>query len=150
MFNPLEKIRKFQSQIGKPIRPLIELQKGTSIVNILTKTVQTENMINDSIRSDAWEIPKDAIASAIYIDGIFKGMGFFASEEGIILQATKTIDLKDTDGNTISFNAKGIWGKLLDASLIERGSALKPSMAQVIVYCILVGGMAFMAGMSYA
>ena len=49
----------------------------------------------------------------------------------------------------ITFAAKGILGKLLDASLYERGSALKPSMMQTLIYCLLVGLVAFMLGMSY-
>ena len=50
----------------------------------------------------------------------------------------------------ITFAAKGILGRLLDASLYERGSALKPSMMQTLIYVVLAGLVAFMMGMSYA
>jgi hypothetical protein len=50
----------------------------------------------------------------------------------------------------ITFAAKGILGRLLDASLYERGSALKPSMMQTLIYVLLASLVAFMMGMSYA
>ena len=153
------------SRIGKPIRPLIELQKNASIVNVITTTVQDGNLITDKYKSEAWEVYPTATASAIYIDGIFKGMGFFAGEEGTILKVEKNVDLKgvlldedgkpklDKDGNKIlmpiTFAAKGDLGKLLDAALYERGSALKPSMMQTLIYCFLTGIAMFMAGMMY-
>lgn len=162
IYNPLNTLRKLQSRIGKPIRPIIELQKEGMIINILTKTVQTENMISDPLKSEAWLLPPETPASAIYVDGIFKGMGFFAGEEGVVLKIKKDISLqeevdsKDAFGNpiklvqdTIRASYKGLFGKLLDASLIERGSALKPSMMQTLIYCLLVGLVAFMMGMSY-
>lgn len=162
MWNPFNTIRKFQSQIGKPIRPIIELQKEGAIVNILTKTIQTENMISDTLKSEAWLLPPETPASAIYVDGIFKGMGFFAGEEGVVLKIQKDVTLqiesetKDEHGNvtkiiqdTIRASYKGLFGKLLDASLIERGSALKPSMMQTLIYCLLVGLVAFLMGMSW-
>lgn len=154
------------SRIGKPIRPLIELQKNGSIVNVITTAVQDGNLITDAYKAEAWEVHPSSTASAIYIDGIFKGMGFFAGEEGAILQVNKDVNLKglvigddgkpkrDADGNLIlqpiTFAAKGILGKLLDAALYERGSALKPSMMQTIIYVLLAGLMMFMAGMTYA
>jgi hypothetical protein len=182
MYNPLDTIRCFQSKLGKPIRPIIELQKGVSIVNINTRTVQDGNLISDPLRAEAWEVPPEAKASAIYIDGLFKGMGFFTGEEGCILQVNKDVKLygpvmdekgkpiqkevrrkvTDPDGTEreeithepllqqITFAAKGILGKLLDAGLYERGSALKPSMMQTLIYCALVGLTFFMMGMSYA
>lgn len=149
MFNPFETIRKFQSRIGKPIRPIIELQKNGSIVNIVTTAVQTENLISDTYHAEGWEIDSDTAASAIYVDGIFKGMGFFAGEEGKVLKIVKDVNLIDSEGKVITASYKGIIGKLLDASLYERGSALKPSMMQTLIYCALVGIMCFMAGMSY-
>ncbi|MBE3136063.1 MAG: hypothetical protein IMZ43_01500 [Thermoplasmata archaeon] len=163
MFNPFNILRKFQSRIGKPIRPIIELQKEGMIINILTKTIQTENMISDNLKSEAWLLPPETPASAIYIDGIFRGMGFFAGEEGIVLKIQKDVSLQEevdiTDAttgitikrvqNTIRASYKGLFGKLLDASLIERGSALKPSMMQTLIYCVLVGLVAFMMGMMY-
>lgn len=181
MYNPLDTIRRFQSRIGKPIRPTIELQKGATIVSINTRTVQDGNMLSDPMRGEAWEVRPEAKASAIYIDGLFKGMGFFVGEEGAVLQVEKDVELygpvigKDgkpiekevkikvvgDDGTEteqivmkpvlqkITFAAKGILGKLLDAGLYERGSALKPSMMQTMIYCALVALVAFMAGMSY-
>lgn len=162
MWNPFNTIRKFQSRIGKPIRPIIELQKEGAIVNILTKTIQTENMISDTLKSEAWLLPPETPASAIYVDGIFKGMGFFAGEEGVVLKIQKDVTLQiesereDEHGNvtkiiqdTIRASYKGLFGKLLDASLIERGSALKPSMMQTLIYCLLVGLVAFLMGMSW-
>ena len=65
------------------------------------------------------------------------------------LSIRKDVELLDKDGNVITASYKGIIGKLLDASLYERGSALKPSMMQTLIYCALVGLVAFMAGMSY-
>ena len=60
----------------------------------------------------------------------------------------------DKDGKLILIEItaayKGIIGKLLDAALIERGSALKPSMMQTLIYCALVGLMMFLAGMMYS
>lgn len=165
MYNPLDTVRRFRSRIGKPIRPIIELQKGGSIVNVITTTVQTENMINDAMKAEAWEIPPGSVASAVYVDGLFKGMGFFAGEEGVVIPIKKDVELftyksdpagnpvQDKNGNLILIQIvaayKGILGKLLDASLYERGSALKPSMMQTLIYCVLFGLVAFMLGMSY-
>ena len=153
------------SRVGKPIRPLIELQKNGSIVNVLTTTVQDGNLITDKYKSEAWEVYPGSTASAIYIDGIFAGMGFFAGEEGAILNVEKDVNLKgivigddgkqkfDVNGDPvlqpITFAAKGDLGKLLDAALYERGSALKPSMMQTLIYCFLTGIAMFMAGMMY-
>jgi hypothetical protein len=148
MKNPMDTLRRYKSRLGKPIRPIIELQKGGKVVNILTTPIQTENMINDTYHTDAWEVHSYDEASSIYVDGVFKGMGFFAGEEGTILKCKK--DVRDETGQTMVFAYKGIFGELLDASLIERGSALKPSMTQTLIYCLLVGGVMFMAGMSYA
>jgi hypothetical protein len=149
LFNPLNTIRRFLYRIGKPVRPIIELQKDGSIVNIITNTVQDGNIISDTHKVEAWEVYPDNLASAIYIDGLFKGMGFFAGEEGQILKIKKDVVLMDYKGETVTAAYKGIFGKLLDASLYERGSALKPSMTQTIIYCILVAISMFMAGMSY-
>lgn len=165
MYNPLDTLRRFRSRIGKPIRPIIEIQKGGSIVNVITTTIQTENLISDTYHAEGWEIQPDSKASAIYVDGLFKGMGFFAGEEGVVIQVKKEVELYshvtdankqplyDKDGKpvyvSITASYKGIIGKLLDASLYERGSALKPSMMQTLIYCALVGLVAFMAGMSY-
>lgn len=149
MYNPLDTIRKFQSRLGKPIRPIIELQKDARIINILTTPVQEGNLINDTYRSEGWEVPSDSTASAVYIDGVFKGMGFFAGEEGVILKIKKEVTIENPEGKIITASYKGIIGRLLDANLIERGSALKPSMMQTLIYCFLIGGFCFMAGMSY-
>jgi hypothetical protein len=138
------------SRIGKPIRPLIELQKNGSIVNVITTAVQDGNLITDAYKAEAWEVHPEQTASAIYIDGIFKGMGFFAGEEGQILQIKKDVVLLDGKGNVVTASYKGIFGKLLDAALYERGSALKPSMMQTLIYVFLAGLMMFMAGMTYA
>lgn len=148
MLNPLLTLKKIKSRMGKPIRPIVELQKDCSVVNVITTTVQTEGMINDTYQSNAWEVPANAKTTAVYVDGIFKGVGYFAGEEGVILDAMK--DVRDEHGSTVRFSFKGEFGKLLDAALIERGSALKPSMMQTLVYCALFGGFCFMAGMSYS
>ena len=137
------------SRVGKPIRPLIELQKNGSIVNVITTAVQDGNLITDKYKSEAWELHPESTASAIYIDGLFRGMGFFAGEEGQILNIKKDVVLLDDKGNNVTASYKGIFGKLLDAALYERGSALKPSMMQTLVYCGLVGLMGFMAGVMY-
>jgi hypothetical protein len=165
MYNPLDTVRRFLTRIGKPIRPIIELQKGGSIVNVITTTVQTENLISDTFHAEGWEIQPDSKASAIYIDGLFKGMGFFAGEEGVVIPVKKEVELYTyaTDANkqplyksdgtpilvSITASYKGIIGKLLDASLYERGSALKPSMMQTLIYAGMALLLGFMAGMSY-
>lgn len=155
MFNPIEEYQKFRNRIGKPIRPIVELQKNGSIVNIVTNTIQDGNIIQNTYQSEVYELHPDDKASAIYIDGIFKGMGFFAGDEGQILRIQKDVDLfeevHDKDGNieyddegkpklrqVVIASYKGIFGKLVDANLIERGSALKMSLGGVIVYCLLV------------
>jgi hypothetical protein len=166
LYNPLDTVRRFRSRVGKPIRPIVEIQKNCSVVNVITTTVQTGNLINDAYRVEAWELPPDAKAFALYIDGIFKGMSYFAGEEGRILDATKEVNIQgpvmDTNGKylldaegkpimqKINFAAKGILGALFDAELYKLGSALKPSMMQTLIYCALFGGFMFMAGMSYA
>ena len=203
MYNPFDTLRRFQSRLGKPIRPIVEFQKNGSVISIITNTIQTENMIQDPYRNEAWELHPEDRASAIYVDGVFKGMGFVAGEEGqilkpdlscidekeqieesdllweevgSILQVKKDIELYnevlDAEGNPILVDVldpkgnptgrkvtkrvqvltasyKGLMSKLLDASIMERGSALKPSMMQTLIYCALVGFAAFMAGMSY-
>jgi hypothetical protein len=165
MYNPLDTVRRFLTRIGKPIRPIIELQKGGSIVNIITTTVQTENLISDTYHAEGWEVQPDSKSSAIYVDGIFKGMGFFAGEEGVVIPVTKEVELYtylsdkdrvpvlDKNGAMILIRMygsyKGIIGKLLDASLYERGSALKPSMMQTLIYAGMALALGFMAGMSY-
>ena len=152
------------SRVGKPIRPLIELQKNGSIVNILTTTVQDGNVITDKYKSEAWEVQPKSISSAIYIDGIFKGMGFFAGEEGVILDIKKDVKMyahaTEVFGGKmevigvkyegeVTAAYKGIFGKLLDAALIERGSALKPTMMQTLIYSFFGLLIGFMAGMMY-
>ena len=149
MYNPLNTIRRFMSRIGKPIRPLIELQKNGSIVNVITTAVQDGNLISDTYKAEAWEVHPESTASAIYIDGVFRGMGFFAGEEGQILNIKKDVVLLDDKGNNVTATYKGIFGKILDAALYERGSALKPSMMQTMIYCLLTGIAMFMAGMMY-
>ena len=150
MINPLDTIKRFKSRLGKPIRPIIELQKDGSIVNVITTAVQEGNLINDTYKAEGWEIPVDSRASAIYIDGVFKGMGFFAGEEGVVLQVKKEVEIVDKLGGIITASYKGIIGKLLDAGLYERGSALKPSMMQTVVWCLMTAVLFFMVGMSYA
>ena len=149
MYNPLDTVRRFRSRMGKPIRPIIELQKDGSIVNVITTAIQEGNVINDTYKAEAWEIPVGSRSVAVYIDGIFKGMGFFAGEEGVILKLSKDVNIVDKDGKSITAAYKGILGKLLDAGLYERGSALKPSMMQTIIYCAMTAALCFMAGMSY-
>lgn len=149
MYNPLDTIRRFKSRIGKPIRPIIELQKDGSIVNVITTAIQEGNIINDTYKAEAWEIPVDSRSVAVYIDGVFKGMGFFAGEEGVVLKLSKDVNIVDKDGKSITAAYKGILGKLLDAGLYERGSALKPSMMQTLIYCAMTAALCFMAGMSY-
>ena len=186
MFNPFDTYKRIKSRIGKPVRPIIELQKGASVVNIVTTTIQTESMIQDTRHGgEAWEVHPEDRASAIYYNGVFQGMGFFVTEEGVTLQMSEgTIEEKPrVKGTTITVNKevelwteevdeklrpvlddngqpklrpvmnavyKGVFGKLLDGSIIERGSALKPSMTQTLIYCCLIGLTAFFMGMRYA
>lgn len=167
MFNPFDTIRRFQSRMGKPIRPIVEIQKDGTSINVITTTIQTGNLINDTSRVEAWEVPPTAKSFALYVDGIFKGMSYFVGEEGTVLEIKKEVELygpvmdpttgkpvMDKDGNPvlrrITFAAKGILGALFDAELYKLGSALKPSMMQTLIYCMLFGGFCFMAGMSYA
>lgn len=165
MYNPLDTIRKFQSRLGKPIRPVIEFQKG-KIISITTNTTQDGNMISDTFRADAWELHPGDEAHAIYIDGLFKGMGYVAGEEGAILQVRKVVDseevVRNADGTIVhnedgtekkkkvlTISYKGIFGRWLDAALIERGSALKPNMTQTLVYCGFTAISFFLMGMVY-
>ena len=147
MYNPLDTIRRWQSRIGKPIRPIIELQKNGSIVNVITTSVQTEQMISDTYHTTAWEVRPHHRSHAIYVDGVYKGQGFFAGEEGIILDVEK--EVTDDNGHRITFSYSGLFGKLLDASLIERGSALKASTMQILIWSAVALAFGFMAGMSY-
>jgi hypothetical protein len=162
MQNPLDTIRKWQAKLGKPIRPIIEFQKNASICSIITTTIQTENMIQDQYRNVAWELHPGDPSVAVYIDGVFKGIGHYAGEEGQILEVKKDVSLfredLDEDGNRLSqkwipvliASYSGLHSKLLDASLLERASALKPSLTEKLIFCgvgILIG---ILAGMSYA
>jgi hypothetical protein len=147
--NPLDTLKKFRSRLGKPVRPIIELQKNGSIVNVNTTTVQTENLISDVYRGEAWELSPGSVASAIYVDGLFKGMGFFVGDEGVILTIRKDVEIHDEDGKDITMAYKGVIGRLLDASLLERGSALKPTMTQVLFYAAMAFAFGAMVGASY-
>jgi hypothetical protein len=162
MQNPLDTIRQWQSRLGKPIRPIIEIQKNASVCSIVTTAIQTENMVQDQYRNTAWELHPDDQAVSLYIDGIFKGVGYYAGEEGQILKMQKQVSLfredLDEEGNRISSkwipvmlaSYSGLHSKLLDASLLERASALKPSMMEKLVFAgigVLIG---IMVGMSYA
>jgi hypothetical protein len=171
MFNPLESWRKFQSRIGKPIRPVVEFQKEGSIINIVTTTVQDGNIIHDTYRSEGWELHPTDKASAIYVDGLFKGMGYAVGEEGTVLKIKKEVTLfnevldenenpiydDDGKGNKIprwinishlNISYKGLISKLLDANLYERGSALKASFGEKLIWAfmgLLVGAMLVMS-----
>ena len=162
MQNPLDTIRKWQSKLGKPIRPIIEFQKNASVCSIITTTIQTENMIQDQYRNVAWELHPSDQSVAVYIDGVFRGIGHYAGEEGQILSMKKEVSLfredLDEEGNRLSqkwipvlcANYSGLHSKLLDASLLERASALKPSLMEKLIFCgigVLIG---IMLGMSYA
>lgn len=166
MFNPIDTIRRWRSRLGKPIRPIIELQKDGSIVNIITNTIQTENMIMDTYHTEAWEVHPDDRTSAMYIDGVYKGMCYFACEEGQILKVKKDVELYEPvldenekpvyneDGTPkvrqVALAAwKGVFGLLLDASILEKGSALKMPFTQTLIYVVLCSMTAFFMGMSY-
>lgn len=149
--------------MGKPIRPVIELQKDCSLVNIITTSVQDGNVVRDFAHDETWAVDPSQKSIAVYIDGVFKGLGHFASEEGVVVDIEKSITLErevektDKEGNitktTISgyrLIYKGIFSKLIDGAIVERGSALKPNMTQTIIYCVLVGLTGFMMGMAYA
>lgn len=162
MINPIDTIRKFQSRLGKPIRPIVEFQKQGSILSVVTSTIQTENMIQDQYRNEAWQLHPESKSVAVYIDGVFKGIGYFACEEGHTLNVTEDVDILREDRNkdgvllseklipVIKASYKGLNSKLLDASLLERASALKPSLIEKLVFCgvgVLIG---ILVGMSYA
>jgi hypothetical protein len=159
MQNPLDYIRRIQSRLGKPLRPVIELQSGASIVSITTTSVQDGNIISDVYKQEGWEVPPKAKSRPLWIDGIYKGQCFFVTEEGAILDVLKEVEAETPEwidsfgvihkSKKIIVSFKGTIGSLLDAELLKRGSALKPSMMQTMIYCFLVGGFAFMAGMSY-
>ena len=99
--------------------------------------MQDGNIISDTYRAEGWEVLPTQKAHAIYIDGIFKGMGFFADEVGCILNVSKEVDVQDMKGNKLTAAFKGIIGKLLDAQLIERGSALKASFSDKIIWFVI-------------
>ena len=179
MSNPFETLQKFKSRLGKPVRPIIELQKDCSLVNIITNPVQEGNAIRDYAHDETWLCDPNTKTTAVYIDGVFKGLGHFATEEGYCINAEKVVEplreipndkikenceivpaselpegVKPTPGHTIvkglKLSYKGIFSRLLDGGIIERGSQLKPAMTQTLVYCALVGLTMFMMGMSYA
>jgi len=161
--NPLDTIRKFQSRLGKPIRPIIEIQKEGSITSILTNTIQTENMIQDQYRNEAWQLDSNCKCTALYIDGVFKGIGYYAHEKGTTIDIKVNVEAYSEEieellegekriiyKGTLHANYKGLLSKLLDASLLERASALKPSLMEKLIFCgigILIG---VLMGMSYA
>ena len=162
MFNPFEYMQKMRSRLTKPIRPVIELQKDCSLVNIVTNSIQDGCVVRDLTHDETWLLDPQAHVVAIYLDGVFKGMGHFASEEGVIVDLKKEIELQreitvtSQDGTTETRTVpgyrliyKGLFSKLLDAKIIEIGSALKLSWGQTMIYLVLIGALAFMMGMSY-
>lgn len=139
MINPFESIQKFRSRLGKPIRPVVEIQSDASVVNIITNSIQDGNVIRDFAHDETWVKPTDAKTTAVYIDGVFKGMGYYASEEGVICNVNKEITLQreDTEGNisnVFNFSYKGIFSKMIDAKLLEMGSALKSTMTDKLIF----------------
>lgn len=161
MFNPIETVQKIKSRLGKPVRPVIELQKNASILNIITNSIQDGNVLRDTYHDETWAIDPESRSVAVYIDGVFKGIGHWACELGVTTNLTmdikpqKEIEItKDGETTTTKVPAfvmvfKGIFSKLIDGAIIEKGSALKPSMMQTIIYCIVALAFGFMAGMSY-
>ena len=142
MINPFESIQKFRSRLGKPIRPIVEIQSDASVVNIVTNSIQDGNVIRDFAHDETWVKPTDAKTTAIYIDGVFKGMGYYASEEGVICNVKKEVTLQreDSEGNISSvfnFTYKGIFSKMIDAKLLEMGSALKSTMTDKLIFGII-------------
>ena len=87
--NPIESIQKFRSRMGKPIRPVIELQKDCSLVNIITTSVQDGNVVRDFAHDETWTVDPSQKSIAVYIEGVFKGLGHFASEEGVVVDIEK-------------------------------------------------------------
>lgn len=162
MINPLDTLRKFQSRLGKPIRPIVEFQKQGSILHVITTSIETENMIQDQYRNEAWQLHPESKSTAVYVDGVFKGIGFYACEEGHTVNIDMNIEIfredRDTNGKlnsdrlipVIKAAYKGLNSKLLDASLLERASALKASLMEKLIFCgigVLIG---ILMGMSYA
>ena len=165
MINPLNTIRKIRSRIGKPIRTIIEVQNDCSVVEITTDSIRDGNLIRDISHDKTWALPVGSKTVAIYIDGIFKGMGHFATEEGVVVNVENEVKLQkevkttDNAGKPIIENKPlgfrltftGIFSKLIDAAIIEKGSALKQTWTTSMILIFLFGCMtAFMMGMSYA
>lgn len=150
MINPLDTIQKFRSRLGKPIRPVVEIQSDASVVNIVTNSIQDGNVIRDFAHDETWLKPTEAKTTAIYIDGVFKGMGYYASEEGIICNLQKDVtlerevDVVEENGeikkeiiSTYNLVYKGVFSKLIDAKLLEMGSALKSSMTDKLIFAAI-------------
>ena len=150
MQNPLDRVKRFTAKLGKPIRPIAEIQKRGTILNVITTTIENGNVIQDTAGMQIWEKPADARSIAIYVDGVFKGIGFFAEETGILPNVEVIIDAEDPKKNKILASYKGIGGQLLDAAIIERGSALKASFADKLVFAGIGLLLGILAGMSYA
>jgi hypothetical protein len=149
MFNPLNILRKFQSRIGKPIRPIIEFRDGGAVINIVTNTIEDGNVIKNSYQEQVWGKNPSIQASAVYVDGLYKGMGYCAGEEGVLLKIEKLVKLfkQDIDetGKKISDNLvpvlpityTGLFSKAIDGAIIEKGSALKSSIGDKILWFII-------------
>ena len=159
MINPIDTIQKFKSRLGKPIRPIVEMQSDASVVNIVTNAIQEGNVIRDFAHDETWVKPTEAKTTAVYIDGVFKGMGYYASEEGVICNAKKDVQLQreveiiDDEGNTqkkivdtYNFSYKGVFSKLIDAKLLEMGSALKSTMIDRLIFAVMGALCGFILG----
>lgn len=149
MFNPLNTIRKFQSRIGKPIRPIVEVRNGGAVISIVTNSIEDGNVIRNTYQDQTWGKNPDITASAIYIDGLFKGMGYCSGEEGVLLKIEKHVELFkqdiDASGKLLSdklipvlpITYTGLFSKAIDGALIEKGSALKSSIGDKILWFII-------------
>lgn len=147
MKNPMVMYRTWMARLGKPIRPIVELQKGGTLINIVTTSKETiGGIIQDEYSGSAWEFYPSDETKAIYVDGVYKGQGYFVGEEGHVLSIKKDVELfkegKDKQGSLIripilSLVFKGINSKVLDAAILEMGSSLKSSFTDKLVWAFI-------------
>lgn len=162
MYNPIAHLKQIRARFGMPLRPIVEFEKDGTIVNVITTSVQDNDFVNDAYHEQRWALTSESKPIALYLNGVYTGMGYVASDEGVVCSITKDIqidaekEITKPDGTTERITVpayrltfKGIISKLIDGEIIRRGSSLSVSMTQTLVYCALALMIGLMAGMSW-